>query len=35
MSYGFLRCGPASTSTYFGFNSFSALINAFTPSYIS
>ena len=35
ISYGFLRWGPARTSTYFGFNSFSAFINAFTPSYIS
>ena len=35
MSSGFLRCGPAFTSTYLGVNSNSALIIALTPSYIS
>jgi hypothetical protein len=35
--YGFKAsaCNIFSTSTYLGFNSFSAFINAFTPSYIS
>ena len=35
ISSGFLRCGPAYTSIYFGLASISALIIALTPSYIS